>query len=189
MKTVLIVLTALASGLGYSFQDPQAKKPADAAAQDPMQPGPQHAVLSKRVGTWDAVVIMTDEKGTEQRDKGTMTTRQHSAFHIVDDYQGLFMTMPFTGHGISGYCPIKKQYYQFWVDSMVASPMTLHGDYDEKKKELTLAGECVGMSGKLEKCRTVMRQQDDDHFAWAMFGTGPDGKEMQMLRIEYTRRK
>jgi len=189
MKTLLpafAILAVAGLSLGYSFQGQDDKSAA--AAQEP-KPGPQHAMLQKLAGTWDAVVVVKDEKGVEQKTKGTMTTAKHGDFHTVDSFQGEFMGMKFTGHGINGYCPIKKQYFTFWTDSMTPTPLPLTGDYDAKKKELTMAGECMGMSGKLEKCRTVSRFQDDDHFSWAMFGPGPDGKEMQQVAIEYTRRK
>jgi hypothetical protein len=157
--------------------------------QDPLQPGPQHARLQALAGTWDAVIVTTDMQRKEQRVKGTLTTRKHAGCHTVDDFQGQLMGMPLVGHGINGFCPVRKQYFTFWTDSMTPSPMTLWGDYDDKAHELRLTGECYGMSGKLEPCRTVTKYEDGDHYSWSMFGAGPDGKEMQHLRIEYTRRK
>jgi hypothetical protein len=84
---------------------------------------------------------------------------------------------------------VRKQYFLYWVDSMTSSPLTAYGDYDAKKRELVLKGECLGMSGKLEPCRMVTRFVDDDHRTFSMFGTGPDGKEKQCLTIEYTRKR
>jgi hypothetical protein len=145
--------------------------------------------LQKLVGTWDAVVIMTDPTGKEQKSSGKMTTAKQTEFHTVDNFDGEFMGMPFKGHGINGYCPVKKQYYTLWTDSMVPSPLVLYGNLDEKKGELTMTGEGVGMSGKMEPYKTVTKYVDGDHISWAMYGPGPDGKEMQHLRIEYTRKK
>jgi hypothetical protein len=159
------------------------------AVENAFHPAPQHAMLQKLAGTWDAVLIVKDEKGAEVRTRGTMTTVNHAAFHTVDSFEGEFMGLKMSGHGINGYCPARKQFFRLWTDSMTASPMTLRGDYDQKQRELTMRGECLGMSGKLEPCRTVTRFRDDDHVEWALFGAGPDGKEMQHLRIEYTRRK
>jgi Protein of unknown function (DUF1579) len=69
---------------------------------------------------------------------------------------------------------------------MTSSPMTLYGDYDAEKRELVLTGECFGPSGKLEPCKTVTRYADDDHMTWTLFGA-VGGKDIQLLRIEYTR--
>jgi hypothetical protein len=47
---------------------------------------------------------------------------------------------------------------------MTPSPLVLYGDWDATRRELTLRGECFGMSGKLEPRRTRQRHlRDDDH--------------------------
>ncbi len=193
MKLLLSTLVLFASSLGFASPVPTATGDLAAidvlAPQEPMRPGPQHAMLQKLAGTWDAVVITKDATGAEQKTKGRLVTQKHTDFHTVDSYEGEFMGMKMLGHGINGYCTVKKQFFTFWTDSMTPSPMTVTGDYDSKKRELVMTGECHGMSGKLEKCRTVTSYQDDDHYAWVFFGSGPDGKVMQFLRIEYTRAK
>ena len=157
--------------------------------QGPLKPGPEHALRQKLCGTWDAVLITRDPKGAELNSKGTLSTTRSSDFHTVDSFQGEFMGMPMTGHGMNGYCTVRREFFTFWTDSMTPSPMTLRGSFDAATRTLTLRGECYGMSGKLEPCRTVLHVTDDDHYEWALFGAGPDGKEQQHLRIEYTRHK
>jgi len=49
--------------------------------------------------------------------------------------------------------------------------------------------ECYGPSGTLEPVRIVLQLTDNDHRTWTLYGRGPDGKEFQLLRIEYTRRR
>jgi hypothetical protein len=185
MKLLVIAIAAAAAGSGYAFHDHLAAP----AAQDPQQKSAQHALLHKQVGSWDAVVIMRDEKGAEQRSKGATTVTSLGDFHTVQEFRGEFMGQPFVGHGINGYCPVKKQYYTFWVDSMAPSPLSLAGDYDAAKKELSMTGEYYGPDGKLAKCRTVTRFTDADHVGWEMFGLGTDGKAASQLRIEYSRKK
>ena len=191
MKILLSTLILLASGLclGALTQNKEKTAAPAEAAQDPFTAGPQHARLLKLVGSWDAVISMVGPDGKEQKSTGKMTMTKHWDFHTIEDYQGEFMGMPFKGHGINGYCPIKKQYYTLWTDSMAPSPLILYGDLDEKKGELTLKGEGVGMSGKMEPFRTVTKYPDADHISWALYGPGPDGKEALHLRIEYTRKK
>ena len=192
MKILVVTFAALATALGFGPAIQADHAAAVPTAQDPhapQGPGPEHAILHKRVGTWDAVVITVDEKGVEQKSKGTMTARKLSDFHTAEDYQGEFMGMKFTGHGMHGYCTVKKQYFTFWVDSMVPSPMSLTGSYDQKKKVQSMTGESLGMTGKFEPCRTEIRDQDDDHYTFVLFGPGQDTKEAEHLRIEYTRKK
>ncbi len=180
MKILVAALFGLAviSSIAFSFQD-----------EALLKPGPEHELLAKRVGTWDAVIIVKDPSGAEVRTKGVGTTTRHASFHTIETFEGELMGMKFEGHGMSGYCPLRKKFFTMWTDSMTPTPLMLFGDYDAKKRELTLAGECFGMSGKLEPCRTVTHYQDDDHYTYALYGKGPDGEEMQQLRIEFTRKK
>ena len=178
---ILVVVTALAAAAAapFALQDPQGMP----------QAGPEHVVLMDHVGVWDAVVITEDMEGKEQRSKGKATTRKLADFHTIDDFEAEFMGMQFVGHGMNSWCPLRRKYVSSWADSMTPSPLQLTGDYDAKTRQLKMSGECLGMSGKLEPCRTVTYLRDADHFAWEMFGNGPDGKEMRTLRIEYTRHK
>lgn len=179
MKLLLAALLAVTAGVTFTAQDPM----------EMPKPGPEHAILQQFVGTWDAVIIMPGADGAEQRSKAKMVTRKHGEFHIVDDFTGEFMGMPFTGHGVTSYCPVRKKYFTTWTDSMAPSPLVLTGDWDAKTKMMSMKGECVGMSGKLEPCRTMIQHKDADHYAFEMHGLMPDGTEGRHLRIEYTRKK
>lgn len=180
MKLLLLAALSLSSVAAlHVAQDPQ----------DAPKPLPQHSLLVKHVGVWDAAVVTHMPDGTDQPGKGTMTTRKLAGFHTIDDYESEFMGAPFVGHGTNSYCPVRKKFLSTWIDSMTGAPLLLLGDYDEKTKELTMVGEAFGQSGKLEPCRTVTKFVDDDHFQWTFFGRGPDGKEMEVMRIEHTRRK
>lgn len=156
---------------------------------DMPKPEKQHSMLQKGAGTWDAVIVMQNMDGTEAKSKGVQTTTKVGDFHTYDVFEGEMMGAPFVGHGMNSYCPIQKKYIGTWADSMSPTPMALMGDYDEAKRELVMKGKGMGMSGKLEDYRTVLNFKDDDHFTFTLFGAGMDGKEMQMIRIEYTRRK
>src|SRR5690606_9088301 len=184
MKTILLTLTALVSGLGIAGlsgrQDP---------AQDMPKPGPEHERILNLAGTWDAVITITAPDGSGQQSKGSLRTEKLGAFHTVDHFEGELMGMPFHGHGVNSYCPVRKQHVTFWSDSMSPSPILLTGTYDESKKELRMSGESAGMSGKLEKMRTVIKIESDDRYVFSLFGPGPDGEEMQHMMIEYTRKK
>ena len=188
MQILVASLIALSSALGLAeTARPAAQDPAETA--NPLQAGPQHAHLQALAGRWDAVIHFSDPTGAEQVSHGTLTTTAHTAFHTFDSFEGEFMGMSMVGHGINGYCPLRKQFFTYWTDSMAPSPMVLYGDYDAAKRELAMSGECLGMSGKLEKCRTLAHYPDANHMNWSLFGPGPDGKELQLLQVEYTRKK
>lgn len=188
MKTLVLAILALGSGFGmHAALDPLANRFL-ALFQEPVPATAEHKLLQKLAGTWEAVLTMESPEG-EVKSKGTMITRKHSDYFVVDDFTAEMMGQKFVGHGVHGYCPIQKKFFTHWTDSMSATPLYATGTYDEKKKELTLTGECQGMSGKLEPCRIVTVWKDDDHTAFDMFGAGPDGKEMHFLHIDYTRKK
>lgn len=191
MKTALFLVTTLVSalgiGVGAALPGPQEKE--QPAMPGLPQSGPQHAMLQKLAGAWDAVVIVTAPDGSEQRSKATMQTEKHGNFHTVDRFDGGFMGVPFIGRGINSYCPLRKKYVTFWTDSMSPTPVVLTGDYDEAKKELTMNGECMGPGNEMVPMRTVTRFTDADHYTFTMFGPDADGKEAKHLTIEYTRKK
>lgn len=187
MKSLLTTLLVCAPVLGLAAY-------AHARTQDHgmpefMQPGEQHAMLLRSVGTWDAVVTMQGMDGKDQVTKGTQTVTRLGDFHTATHFEGTMMGAPFTGGGIDSYCTVRKQFMSTWADSMMPSPILLQGNYDAAKKELVMKGEMVGMDGTFAPCRTVVRHKDADHMSFALHGAGPDGKEMQMVSIEYTRRK
>jgi hypothetical protein len=183
MKILIALSALLATSFGFSTQDPQ----------DPMEmpkPGAEHKLLTRHAGDWDAVVIMAGPDGNEVREKASMSTRVvPGGFHTIDEFRGSYMGMPFTGHGTNSYCQARNKYVVSWLDSMTSSPLTLMGDYDQKANTMTLTGEALGMTGKMEPCKTVTYFKDADHYAFEMFGPGPDGDMMRMIRIEYTRKK
>jgi len=183
----LLVLAATL-GLARAGQFGQAAAP-PAAATDAFHAGAEHALLLKLVGKWDAEIIAPDGKGGEVHTKGSLVTTKLADFHTVDAFEGDFMGMKLIGHGMNGYCTVRKKFFAYWADSMTSSPMTSYGDWDEKKRQLVMSGECYGQSGKLEPVRTVTQLTDDDHRTWTLYGAGPDGKESELIRIEYARRK
>jgi hypothetical protein len=185
LKNLPLTLFTLLAGaaLGYSFQD---QKKADQGAEHVVpKPGPEHALLKKLCGEWDAAVHHAGSPPA----KATMTTRAHGDFFTLDDFRSDFGGMAFTGHGINGYDPVKKQYVSIWTDTMSPSPVIMWGSYDDKKKELVTTGEGMGPGGKMCKMTNICRIKDDDHMEFEMRGPGPDGKEGQMMRIDYTRKK
>jgi hypothetical protein len=186
MKLLTIAFLSLASLFGAQKAIARSLV---AAAQDPMVAGPQHELLQRYAGTWDAVLTTQGQDGKDEQSKGVLVAKKSAGFFVVDDFEAEFMGQKFVGHGVHGYCPVRGAYFTHWTDSMSPSPLRAEGQYDEKSKTLTLVGECVGMSGKLEPCRIVTKHADADHQSFELWMQGPDDKESRVLRIDYTRRK
>jgi len=158
------------------------------AAQEMPKPGPEHQRLAKEVGTWDAVVESVGMDGKPEKSKGENVTTAMSGFWIVDSFAGSFAGAPFLGHGVLGYDQVKKKYVQSWVDSMSPILMVFEGSFDKDGKVLTMTGTGPSAGGKPVAMRTVTTWKDDNTKVFELFEAGPDGKEMRMLTITYTRR-
>ena len=101
-------------------------------------PGPEHEMLKKDVGTWDATVEMFMAPGAPPAvSKGTETVTMLGGFWQLTEFKSEMMGQPFEGRGATGYDPAKKKYVGTWVDSMTPGYYTVEGTYDPATKTLT----------------------------------------------------
>ena len=61
--------------------------------------------------------------------------------------------------------------------------------WDPKAKKLAGTMEGPDQTGQVMKVRTVAEYQADGSRVMTGYVAGPDGKEMQMMRVTYTKRK
>jgi hypothetical protein len=172
-------------------QAPQAAEQKEAAPQMP-KPGPEHAVLEKEQGSWDASVEirMGPPGAPPQFSKGVETaTICCGGLWLLTDFKSDPTVEPFQGHGVAGYDPAKRKYVAMWVDSEITRPMTSEGTWDPAGKTLTMRGETTGPDGKKMAFRQVTVWKDDNTRQFTMYLQGADGKESPGLLIGYTRRQ
>jgi len=157
----------------------------------PPKPGPEHERLTKAAGVWDATVEMSEAPGKPPAiSKGTETnTVLPGGLWLVSDFKSEMMGQPFTGHGVSGYDPVKKKYVGTWVDSWTASLGTTEGTFDPATKKETAWMEAPDPTGKMTKMKLETEWKDDDTRVFTLWGPGPDGKDFPGLKITYKRRK
>jgi hypothetical protein len=164
---------------------------AAAGAQEapPMpKPGPEHEILNKDVGTWDATVEMLMPPGPPS--KGTeVNTLGPGGLWLISDFKSEMMGAPFQGHGVSGWDPAKKKYVGTWVDSMSTGVFTIEGTYDAASRSMTSMMSGPGEDGQPMTMKAVTQMKDDDTRVFTMHMKGPDGKEAPTMRITYKRRK
>jgi hypothetical protein len=109
---------------------------------------------------------------------------------LITDFKGELMPgMTFQGHGVTTWDAAKKKYAGSWTDSMSAGLSISQGTYDPATKKVTGSMEGPGMAGEIVKSRTVVEYNGTDSRVMTAYTPGPDGKEMQSMRITYTRRK
>ena len=154
-------------------------------------PGPEHQLLRLDEGTWDAVVETTMAPGTPPvTSKGVeVNTIGCGGLCLVTDFTSEMMGSPFHGHGVTAFDPAKKKYVGSWTDSMSTGLAVSEGTYDAAAKAFTGWMEGPDMTGKVTRSTSVNKHVDADHRVMTMAVAGPDGKEMQVMKISYTRRK
>ena len=155
------------------------------------KPGPEHAVLKMDVGTWDAVVEITPAPGAPaQKAKGVeVNTLGCGGLCLISDFKADMMGTPFHGHGTTVWDAAKKAYVGSWTDSMSTGLALGQSTYDAAGKKWSGWMEGPDMSGKIVKSRAAGEWKDANTRVFTMYGPGPDGKEAQMMKITYTRRK
>jgi hypothetical protein len=169
------------------------KAEASAQAAMPMvKPGPEHELLKKDVGTWDATVenLMPPPgaPAPPPPSKGVETNKLIGGLWLVTDFKSQMMGQPFQGHGTTGYDTNKKKYVGTWVDSMSTGLMVGESTYDPATKTVTGYMEGTDPAGKPAKMKMVTEYKDDNTRVFTMYMTGPDGKEAPGMRITYKRR-
>lgn len=166
---------------------------AAAQAMPPMpKPGPEHAMLTADAGTWDATVeSFMSPDGKPMVSKGTETnTVGCGGLCLVSQFKGEMMPgMSFEGNGLTVYDTAKKKYVGSWSDSMSGGMLVGESTWDPATKSLTGYMEGPDMTGQVTKSKAVVQHKDANTRVFTMYASGPGGKEMQVLRITYTRRK
>src|SRR6185369_6044223 len=108
---------------------------------------------------------------------------------VTEDVNGTFMGKPFIGHGVRGYDLAKQKFVGAWVDNFGSYIMTSEGTADATGKVITSVGDDFDpMTGKTAPSKAVMTIDSDTKHTYAMYKTGPDGKEMKIMELVYTKK-
>lgn len=155
-------------------------------------PGEPHKKMAKSAGKWKVKVwsrwdpSQPAEESTASADFSTILGGRF----LQQKYKGTMMGMPFEGYGLSAYDNVTGEYIDTWMDSMGTAPMVSRGKMDESGKVLTQTGSMVdAFTKKPMEMKSVGTFVDDDHMKFEMFTTGPDGKEMKVMQLDYSRAK
>lgn len=154
-------------------------------------PGEAHKVLEPLAGKWTytSKFWMTPGAPAEESTGTSQDDLIYGGRFLMQVVKGTMMGKPFEGLGFTGYDNIKKEYVSVWLDGMATGLMTSSGQYDAATKEITEAGaHSCPLTGETDrKIRSVSTLVDNDHKTYAAYAVGPDGKEMKMMEISYTR--
>lgn len=169
-------------------------QPALAQEQGPPmpKPGPEHEVLQADEGVWDAKVEVTAAPGAQPMVSTGVETNTIGCggLCLISDFKAEMMPgVPFHGHGMTTWNPVKKKYVGSWTDSMSTGIAAGESTWDAAAKKAEGTMEMPEPSGGTLKTRMVVEYPTPDTRTMTSYMTGPDGKEFVHLRISYTRRK
>jgi len=161
-----------------------------AAYQKAGTPGTQHAQLAKTAGTYDLAIKSWNAPGAPPvASTGTATRSMVLGGRVmVEDMQSEMYGQPFTGHGMHGYDNVTGKHWSTWNDSMSTGLMVANGTCDEAGA-CTFTGSWNDPVSKAEvSARMTTQWTSPTVEVFEMHGPGPDGKEMKMMEITYTKR-
>jgi len=155
---------------------------------EPPKPGKHHEHLKAFAGSWDYEAIFSTGAGSS-RSTGTSTeTMSPDGLWLVMDTRASGDVV-FWGHGIVGFDSSKGKYVGVWVDSMGDYMALSEGECSDDGKTQTVWTEVKGAAGKPVKMKQVSHLVDADNKTHVMSITGPDGKDMEVAKITFTRKK
>jgi hypothetical protein len=190
----MLVPLALSAAPVLAQDAPPQMSPEEAAMMEAYQkagtPGAPHAALAKMAGTYDMSIKSWHAPGADPTvETGTATRSMVLGGRVmVEEAQATMMGQPFTGHGMHGYDNVSGKHWATWNDSMSTGVMVSEGSCDE-------AGACTFngswndpvTKGKIN-ARMTTKWTSPTVEVFEMYAPGPDGKEMKMMEITYTKR-
>jgi Protein of unknown function (DUF1579) len=158
----------------------------EAPAFTPPTPGPEHRVLAKDVGTWDADVVVRMGGGPPQSSRGVSVNRLVcGGLWLVCDFRN--ETSGFEGHGVFGYDPKKGRYVGTWVDPMRTFLAPMEGTWDAGAKTMTFIVHHEGPRGPVQ-WRETTQTVDDVTQIFRVFMAQPGAAEAEVMTVTYKRR-
>lgn len=156
------------------------------------EPGPEHAKLKMRVGSWKV-------SGTFYMAPGAPPMKSEARSNIRpmmggrffrENYTGEFMGHKFTGFGMYGYDKGLKKYVSTWMDSMSTGLMRSEGTADESGNVISYTGEHFDtMRKQIVKTKYVLTLTSRKTHTAAMYELSADGSERKIMELVYTRVK
>ena len=182
-------LVAAATMLGPSA-GAQETKDSPGQALPMARPGPEHEILARDEGVWEAKVeLRVDPNGKPTTAKGVETiTVIGDGLWQLKDFRGEFLGVPYRGHTITGYDQRKKAYVGTWVDSLASGLTTIEGTFDKKTNTLSarIEGDCP--DGTAMKTRATTEHKADGTRVFTLYSPPEMGPEFAMMTITSTRR-
>jgi hypothetical protein len=194
MTSALLPFALAFASPAFAQDAPPAMTPEQVAMMEAYQkagtPGEAHAALAKMAGTYDLEITSWEAPDAPPSvEKGTATRAMVLGGRVmVEETTSQMHGQPFTGHGMHGYDNVTGKHWSTWNDSMSTGVMVSEGTCDaEGACTFTGSWNDPVSKGKIN-ARMTTRWTSPTTEVFEMYTPGPDGKEMKMMAITYTRR-
>lgn len=193
-SALLAICATMLSGLFASAQQQPAQAPTPTAAEAWAAygtPGPEHAVLARRVGSWDVAVRTWSAPDAEPREsKGRSEWQPLLGGRFFEER--LEIAAPGGTHearGVSGFDKLRKQYVSTWMDDDGTSILHSVGSADSTGKVLTFSSESPDpVHGIMGTIRTVETEVDATTWTMEAYRSDQTGREYKAAVFTYHRR-
>lgn len=195
--TLVVLVGAVALLTGQLAAAQQPGKEEQAAMQAMMEAyakygavGAPHKGLARRVGTWKVQARFWVAPGAppEVSEGKAEASLIMGGRYVMERFEMSTPEGPFHGLGIIGFDNIKGRYQSIWIDSMSTGVMTAEGTGDPDARAIDSTGqEPDPASNAYKPYRSIEKQLDDNTRRLETFETGPDGKELKVMELFYTR--
>lgn len=156
------------------------------------QPQQEHQWLEQLAGEWNAV--MECSMGPDQppmKAEAIQSSKMIGGRWLAATGQGEMMGTPMTSVLTLGFDPAKKKYVGTFISSCGNQLWTYEGQLSDDGKKLVLDTEGPNMMnpGTTSKYQETIEVKDKDHYVFTSSIEGPDGKMVQFMTADYTRKK
>lgn len=158
-----------------------------AAMEALARPGEMHGWLGSLVGTYDLDITTIDAAGKPATAKATATISMVLGGRFQEQrLTGTFMGKPYEGYGLTGYDNLKKEFVNYWFDTMGTAPSVARGARSADGTSLKMTGTWDMPTGPMPFTQ-VLTVTGDKTMTFKMTST-MGGNEMTMMEATYTRK-
>lgn len=154
-------------------------------------PGPEHAVLARRVGSWDVTVQSWRAPDAAPREsKGTSQWRALLGERFFEErFEIVTPDGTYSAIGVAGFDKIRRRYVSTWIDNEGTAILHSTGTADTAGKVLTFASDTPDpVRSEVRQIRTVETEIDANTWTMEAYRTDPTGREYRSAIFTYRRR-
>jgi hypothetical protein len=154
-------------------------------------PGPEHAVLARRVGSWEVTVRSWPAPDAPPRESKGRSEWQAllGGLFFEERFEISSPAGTYTARGIAGFDKIRKRYVATWIDDSGTAILHSEGSADASGKVLTFASDSPDpVSGTMRTIRTVETEVDAGTWTMEAYRADATGQEFRSAVFTYRRR-